>query len=271
MIPVGFETVVPQVVASEVPVTLLLGPDGIGKALAAQAILKRSAAPYDTRWLDACGVGDVRDLGRFISVGSVSGRKVVGIDLDAASESSQHALLKMLEEPPRGVRFVLTSSGSLLPTVRSRSEVVVCPPLSFEQVVQVLVKHHKWTVLAARPAAALSGGRVSVALAWGDVSATRMQVLGAVKALGTGDREVWVRAVKDWSPGCNELFKVWAQERITGRWTVFSPKDEYGVPASTAREVLVRLSRMKARAKVAVHALDPLVKESSGWMTSSMA
>ncbi len=121
MIPVGFETVVPQVVASEAPVTLLLGPDGIGKALAAQAILKRSAAPYDTRWLDACGVGDVRDLGRFISVGSVSGRKVVGIDLDAASESSQHALLKMLEEPPRGVRFVLTSSGSLLPTVRSRS------------------------------------------------------------------------------------------------------------------------------------------------------
>ena len=271
MIPIGFEQVVPAVVASGAPVTLLIGPEGIGKAMAAKAVVEQAVAPYDARWLPSCGVGDVRDLGRFVSVASATGRKMVGLDLDGATESSQHALLKMLEEPPRGVRFVLTSSGSLLPTVRSRSEIVVCPPLSFDQVVQVLVKHHGWTVLAARPAAALSGGRVSVALEWGNVTATRMQVLGAVKALGTGDREIWTRAVKDWSPGCNELFKVWAQERITGRWTVFSPKDEYGVPVSTAREVLLRLSRMKARAKVAIHALDSLVKESAGWTTSSLA
>ena len=200
MIPIGFEQVVPAVVASGAPVTLLIGPEGIGKAMAAKAVVEQAVAPYDARWLPSCGVGDVRDLGRFVSVASATGRKMVGLDLDGATESSQHALLKMLEEPPRGVRFVLTSSGSLLPTVRSRSEIVVCPPLSFDQVVQVLVKHHGWTVLAARPAAALSGGRVSVALEWGDVTATRMQVLGAVKALGTGDREIWTRAVKDWSP-----------------------------------------------------------------------
>src|SRR5688500_7905764 len=40
-----------------------------------------------------------------------------------ASQEAANALLKLLEEPPGGTRFILTSSepGRLLPTVRSRS------------------------------------------------------------------------------------------------------------------------------------------------------
>jgi hypothetical protein len=263
--PVGFADVVAQVVDSSASATLLLGPEGIGKAMAVQVVVERLAASYDRRWLDKSGVDQVREVGRFLSVGSVSGRKVVGIDVDGASEAAQQALLKILEEPPRGARFVLSSSGSALPTVRSRCEIVVCPPLTFDQVVEVLVAQHQWTVIAARTAAALSGGRVSVALAWGDVTTTRMQVLGAVKALGTGDRDVWGRAVREWTPACSELFKVWAVERITGRWSVFTDRDAFGIPVGVARDVLVRLSAGRARARVAIHGLDSMVKGSAGW------
>ena len=43
-------------------------------------------------------------------------------DADEYNAQSQNALLKIMEEPPKGVKFVLTASsaGAILPTVRSR-------------------------------------------------------------------------------------------------------------------------------------------------------
>jgi len=50
---------------------------------------------------------------------------------DAMNTAAQNALLKVLEEPPHGVRFFLITSAStsLLPTVRSRCQTIQTEPL----------------------------------------------------------------------------------------------------------------------------------------------
>lgn len=46
------------------------------------------------------------------------------------SEQAQNALLKILEEPPQGILFILTcpSASALLPTIRSRSLILTLEP-----------------------------------------------------------------------------------------------------------------------------------------------
>lgn len=82
-----------------------------------------------------------------------------------ASPEAANALLKLLEEPPRDTRFVLTSSepGSLLDTIRSRTVPLVVKPLQHEQVVTFL-EAHAVDGEAAEAAARLSGGAIGRAL-----------------------------------------------------------------------------------------------------------
>ncbi len=57
-----------------------------------------------------------------------------------SSQEAANALLKLLEEPPGETRFILTSSepGMLLPTIRSRTVPIHVPPLSYEEVLELL-------------------------------------------------------------------------------------------------------------------------------------
>lgn len=82
-----------------------------------------------------------------------------------ASPEAANALLKLLEEPPRDTRFVLTSSepGSLLDTIRSRTVPLLVKPLPREEVVAFLVDHEV-DPEAAEAAARLSGGSIGRAL-----------------------------------------------------------------------------------------------------------
>jgi DNA polymerase-3 subunit delta' len=59
--------------------------------------------------------------------------------LDASSEAA-NALLKLLEEPPRGTTLILTSAepGRLLPTILSRTAHLHLPPLRAEEVTAFL-------------------------------------------------------------------------------------------------------------------------------------
>ena len=74
-------------------------------------------------------IGQIRELEDFVFVGSHrQGRRVVIIDpADAMNIAATNALLKILEEPPASVCFILVSSNSkrLLPTVRSRCRQMV--------------------------------------------------------------------------------------------------------------------------------------------------
>jgi len=149
---------------------LLVGPAGIGKRALADALAARllCAAPDAG---DACGacaqctriaagthpdlhlvtrdaerrdirVEQVRELTRWLGLQALMAARKVGV-LDEAhclSEQAQNALLKTLEEPPATAALVLVASAAalLLPTVRSRCQVVRLDPLPTAEVVRVL-------------------------------------------------------------------------------------------------------------------------------------
>lgn len=62
---------------------------------------------------------------------SAKGRAVILYGAQKLNQSSANALLKVLEEPPEGVMFILTATGSaaVLPTIRSRCRIYTLSPV----------------------------------------------------------------------------------------------------------------------------------------------
>lgn len=152
---------------------LVLGPPGVGKRALADAFtaLLLCDAPVDG---DACGVcaqctrvaagthpdvrvvardedrrdvriEQVRDLTRWLALQPLMAGRKVGIidDAHCLNEHGQNALLKTLEEPPGSAVLVLVATypSLLLPTVRSRCQLVRLDPLPADAVARVLEAH----------------------------------------------------------------------------------------------------------------------------------
>lgn len=82
-------------------------------------------------------IDQIRELEDFVFIGGHrSGARVVVIEpAEAMNPAAQNALLKILEEPPSSVYFILISSRwrRLLPTIRSRCRTMALPrPSAFE-------------------------------------------------------------------------------------------------------------------------------------------
>lgn len=89
-------------------------------------------------------VDEIRRLSRFLSLTAHDGgyRVVIVDPADDLNISAANALLKSLEEPPPRTVFVLIahSPGALLPTIRSRCQVVRLHPLRGTEILQVLTE-----------------------------------------------------------------------------------------------------------------------------------
>lgn len=78
----------------------------------------------------AIGIDEIRELDGFLSLkvphSADINRVVVIGDSHLLTLEAQNALLKILEEPPRGTVMILTSAHSelLLPTIRSRTQII---------------------------------------------------------------------------------------------------------------------------------------------------
>lgn len=79
-----------------------------------------------------------------LSLRPMAGRRKIAIidDSDLFNDASGNALLKTLEEPPQHSLLILlaTSAELLLPTIRSRCQVVTFLPLADEHLLQLLVR-----------------------------------------------------------------------------------------------------------------------------------
>ncbi|TPL83723.1 DNA polymerase III subunit delta' [Mesorhizobium sp. B2-3-13] len=87
-------------------------------------------------------VDEIRKVSRFLSLTSHDGSyRVVIVDpADDMNANAANALLKNLEEPPARTLFILIvhAPGSLLPTIRSRCQVVRLTPLDANELMAVL-------------------------------------------------------------------------------------------------------------------------------------
>jgi DNA polymerase-3 subunit delta' len=198
---------------------LFAGPPGVGKRLAADEFvrawlcLEGGGAPCGR--CDSCAhsggkahpdrlevvpeekkksisIDQVRKLIAWIAQTPARGqRKAVIVDpADALGAEAANALLKTLEEPPRGSVIVLVASrpAALPATVLSRCQQVSFGPLTDEQVCEVL-RRHLWPAQASLQAAALAEGSPGAALArdgrlWQEAAAT---VNGLLERLAAGD------------------------------------------------------------------------------------
>lgn len=111
-----------------------LYPDG-GEA--ARAVMEHRAAEcIEVRGEGASGeikIERIREIRRkvFETALSANGRVVIIYGAHKMNQFSANALLKVLEEPPQGVLFILTAAGAatVLPTIRSRCNLHAVAPV----------------------------------------------------------------------------------------------------------------------------------------------
>jgi DNA polymerase-3 subunit delta' len=98
------------------------------------------------RYKKDIAVDDVRKIAPFLRLTAAEGgwRVVVLDGADGMNRAGQNAVLKILEEPPKGALLLLATErpSALLPTIRSRCRVLTLPPLEDAIVDRLLAVHH---------------------------------------------------------------------------------------------------------------------------------
>ncbi len=149
---------------------LIYGPTGLGKNYLATNVIEELFCQVgegacgqcsDCRWLaqnshpdiyrlrsdDSLSVDVARAINEFAHTSAVgaSGHKCIVIErADTMTTEAGNALLKLLEEPPKGVIFFLLAerSKSVLATVRSRCQLIKLLPLSETDMRQLLAEYN---------------------------------------------------------------------------------------------------------------------------------
>ncbi|MEL7343547.1 MAG: DNA polymerase III subunit delta' [Pseudomonadota bacterium] len=157
-------------------------------------LLRREWDLDKKRFKAAIGIDDVRRMKGFFGLSAPDGGARVVI-IDAADEMTTpaaNAVLKMLEEPPANATLILVvhQPARILPTIRSRCQVLKMRPLAPEDLVSAL--EATGTVLPEHPEtlAALAQGSVGRALSLleGGGLARYSEILGLFKNLPGLDR-----------------------------------------------------------------------------------
>ena len=113
-------------------------------------------------------INSIREIKKNLSLNfsDIAYRFIIITSAHYMNEPAQNALLKNLEEPPEGVIIILITSypERLRETIRSRCWNVNFEPLSFDNIVNILVEKFEVDRKSAELVAPFSGGSVSTAL-----------------------------------------------------------------------------------------------------------
>ena len=155
------------------------GPAGIGKFKLALAIAQNlvCAAPIEKQACGHCGsclrvvknqseslrivsaqsanikIDQIRDILSYLSLARDGQKRVIIIDqANTLNAQASNSLLKTLEEPPPDVYFILTTTDVrlLMPTIRSRSQIIALKVLSQIELEKIQPGLSPWMYKAAR-------------------------------------------------------------------------------------------------------------------------
>jgi DNA polymerase-3 subunit delta' len=174
-------------------------------------------------WSDHPDVGMVRPYGRFLVVDQIrevereaNFRPYEGVarvflidDAHRLNESASNALLKTLEEPPPTSHLVLITQrpAALLPTIRSRCQVLRFAPLPVAEIEEHLAKDSRRTAADAHLLAQIARGSIGRAMKT-DVRNYRSMRQGMMEVLDalavTDNRTVLLRATEDLTDAKNK-------------------------------------------------------------------
>jgi DNA polymerase III delta' subunit len=174
-------------------------------------------APVGAGAVIPIGGGDqrgVRDLVGELALMPVEGGARVAI-IEAAermTEDAQSALLKTLEEPPRGTVLILCAEDDerLLPTIRSRCVKLRLGPLSVRAIEELLVERGATEAPEAARLGRLSGGRPGFALALAaapDAVRLRSEIARTLLDLLGSTRTERLLAIRDLATRAAELVR----------------------------------------------------------------
>ncbi|HPI40415.1 MAG TPA: AAA family ATPase, partial [Pseudobdellovibrionaceae bacterium] len=158
-------------------VYLFIGPSGVGKKKVALGLAQALVCEQNQRGCGICPsclrvaqrqsesliliepegpqikVEQAHEVLKFLSLKPMGKSAVVVIDqAHLMNQQSANMLLKALEEPAQDVYFILLTSSysALLPTIRSRGQVVRFGPLSEDQIRKNSPQSPLWAIRAAR-------------------------------------------------------------------------------------------------------------------------
>jgi DNA polymerase III delta prime subunit len=243
--------------STELPFNIVLvGASGIGKKRLAKYLAQQLSAPFDILSIEAetgdkgkkkpVSINQIRECGKFISTHPFSSPyKIVLIDAVLITEEALQALLRMLEESPNRVRFILYTSGTLPLTILSRCVKVQVSPLSNDEVLEVLEKLG-FTSDMAQVSARLSKGSVEKALSHINDAERRRAVLTVMQLIVNKKIPGILVAVRKWKEAeINECIK-WFEDLLLAPYGCVSSytHKELAVGASFAPEDIDRYLKL---------------------------
>ncbi len=212
------------------PAALITGPASVGKwTLANHLAAHHRISPVD-RWDAPHGltIDTVRLIADYLRRAPLGRYKLVIARLDSSSRPALNALLRTLEHPPPFGRFLLISAEPPLPTVASRCARFELGHLNQQELEQIY-RERGLTETKARHLAQLARGQVQRGLSADKLTVPQHQVVNLVKALTTGDRELFATLFHTWDETCTDALTTFFTECLTQQWQVFAESDACGL------------------------------------------
>jgi len=127
--------------------------------------------------------------------------------IETMRKESANAFLKMLEEPPENLLFILTTENrdQLLPTVHSRCQQIRLAPLSEQEVAEGLIRYDGLTEDDAHYLARISGGNYSL-MRFYDIKSirkNRKEIIRFLRWSYMQDVSSVLKLVQDWQSSLN--------------------------------------------------------------------
>jgi replication-associated recombination protein RarA len=261
---IGHDTARSQLERELPPAVLLHGPQSVGKwTLARHLADHHRVAPID-RWEVPYGmtIDTVRLVSAYAARAPHGAFKLIVARLDDSDRRALNALLKTLEEPPPRVKFLLTCTGRVMPTIASRCQVFELGLLTTAEL-EDLYRSGGMPARKAQRAAVYARGHASRGFDAEQADRHRSQVISLAKAISTGDRELFSAVFSAWDVRSNDLLSQFITECLTHRWSTFSEDDTFGLHHDRTRlwrmaSAVTRLPAARPRLGVRA-ALEPFL------------